>query len=272
MDFFWIILSSFTASAYGALVGFGGGVFIIPILVLVFGYPIQYAVGAVVFSLIPSSLITTLLNNKERHVDYATGSILELPTMIGVVIGSSLVAILPKTQLEYVFVIAISAVGFSFFRRKGKNLNQNSFWQRLNAHQPAFIKKDSSGRNLYRVNYLLAASFGLLSGCLAGLLGVGGGFLKTPIMIKIFKIPVKIAAGTALFMILITSVTSTVSHYWLGHILWPYTFPVIIGFVTGPFVAYKAKKHLSSLHLEKLVGISLILAALIMLFNILSKA
>src|SRR5690606_2572217 len=145
MDFFWIILASFSASAYGALVGFGGGVFMVPVLVLVFGYPIQYAVGAVVFSLIPSSLITTLLNNKERYVDYITGSILELPTMAGVIIGSGLVAVLPKSYLEYIFVIIISMVGISFLWKTKDISEKGSIWQGLNAHHPYFTKRNSSG-------------------------------------------------------------------------------------------------------------------------------
>lgn len=265
---FLIAFTAILASAYGAMVGFGGGIFVIPVLVLVFHYPIELAVGAVTLSLVPSSLITTLLNHRHGYVDYITGIILELPTIAGVVLGSFLVALLPRTQLQYVFVIAITIVGLTFFQKKKEDM-QDSYIKRFNERKPNYVKKDAAGNILFRVNYLLAAFFGLLSGGLAGLLGVGGGFIKTPIMIKVFRIPAKIASGTALFMIIMTSFSSTVSHYFLGHIKWHYALPVVAGFIIGPFIASPLKKRISSLHLEKLVGISLLLAAALMLTDIL---
>lgn len=269
MIYLFIAICALLASSYGALIGFGGGVFIVPILVLGFHYPMNYAVGAVTLSLVPSALITTLLNHKEGHVDYATGTILEIPTVVGVIAGSALVSVLPTVQLQYIFVIAITIVGISFLRRRQEStVSKDNFISRINKKEPGFNKKDKNGNILYRVNYLLATFFGLLSGTLAGLLGIGGGFLKTPIMIKAFKMPAKIAAGTALFMIVITSITSSVSHYILGHVVWNYALPVLAGFIIGPFIAIWIKRKLTSAHLEKLVGISLILAACLMLVNI----
>jgi len=265
----FIGLVAVLASAYGALVGFGGGVFVIPVLVLAFHYPMEYAVGAVTLSLVPSSIITTLLNNKHGYVDYITGIILEIPTVVGVVLGSLLVSLLPRTQLQYVFVIAITLVGLSFLKKKKEEAPENNFFKRLNDRPPNFAKKDANGNILYKVNYFIVTGFGLLSGMLAGLLGIGGGFIKTPVMIKVFRIPSKIAAGTALFMIIITSITSSISHYLLGHMKWSYVMPVVVGFVIGPFLGVQLKKKISAGNLEKLVGISLIIAAVLMLVNIL---
>lgn len=271
MTYYLLIgLISLLLSGYGALVGFGGGVFIIPILVLIFHYPIEFAIGAVTLSLVPSSILTTLLNNKHGFVDYKTGIVLETPTVIGVILGSLLVTVLPTALLQYVFIIAITLVGLSFFKKKKEAENENeSFLKRMNNRTPNFIKKDQNGNVLYKINYFLATGFGLLSGTLAGLLGIGGGFLKTPIMIKVFRIPAKIAAGTALFMIIITSITSSVSHYLLGHVKVDYTIPVIAGFIAGPFLGVELKKRIASEHLEKLIGFSLIVAAGLMLVNVL---
>lgn len=268
MTYFLIILIALLLSGYGALVGFGGGVFIVPILILVFHYPIEYAIGAVTLSLVPSALLTTVLNNKHGFVDYKTGLVLELPTIFGVVLGSMLVSVLPTKALQYVFVVVIAFVGLSFFKKK-KETEGEGFLKRLNNHQPNYVKKDNEGNVLYKINYFIATGFGLFAGALAGLLGIGGGFLKTPIMIKVFRIPAKIAAGTTLFMIIITSITSSVSHYLLGHMKMHYVIPVVIGFVIGPFLGVRLKKKMAVERLEKLIGISLVLASCLMLVNIL---
>src|SRR5699024_6177363 len=102
--------------------------------------------------------------------------------------------------------------------------------------------------------------FGLVSGALAGLFGVGGGFMKTPIMLKVFKIPAKIAAATALFMIIITSVTGSVMHTLQGHILFEKSWPVALGFSLGAIIGYKVNTQISDSFLERLIGVSLITA------------
>ena len=56
-----------------------------------------------------------------------------------------------------------------------------------------------------------ATLFGLVSGLIAGLFGIGGGFIKGPLMVLGFGIPARIAAPTALFMIVITSAVGSTS-------------------------------------------------------------
>jgi uncharacterized membrane protein YfcA len=50
----------FIVSAFGTIVGFGGGVFMVPILVLIFNIPIQLAIGCVILALFPSALNSTV--------------------------------------------------------------------------------------------------------------------------------------------------------------------------------------------------------------------
>ena len=93
--------------------------------------------------------------------------------------------------------------------------------------------------------------------------------MKTPIMIKVFKIPAKIATATALFMILVTSITGSISHYMQGHIYISKAMPVIIGFAIGALLGHKVNTHIKSTNLEKLIGFALILASMTMLVNLL---
>src|SRR5699024_9712885 len=95
----------------------------------------------------------------------------------------------------------------------------------------------------------------------------GGGFMKTPIMIKVFKIPAKIAAGTALFMIIITSITGTVMHSFQGHIILEKSWPVVLGFSLGAIAGHRLNTQLKESLLEKLIGVSLITAAGMMFFK-----
>lgn len=266
-----LILIGFAISLYGSVIGFGGGIFMVPILVSLFGYPLDIAAGTAMISLVPSALISTYLNRKKGNVDFRMGILLEIPTMIGVIIGSFILTYFAHKGnlliLEIIFALMILSIGASFFfQRKSANNNHGLFYK-LNNLNPKIIIKNHKNMVAYRVGMYMAVFFGAISGALAGLFGVGGGFMKTPIMLKVFKIPVKIAAGTALFMIIITSITGTVMHSFQGHIVIAKAWPVVLGFSLGAVSGYYLNTRLKESFLEKLIGISLIAAALMMFFK-----
>lgn len=267
-----LIIIGLSISLYGSLVGFGGGIFMVPILVSVFDYSLDIAAGTAMISLVPSSLVSTFLNRKKGQVDFKTGILLEAPTMIGVILGSLVLTYFAKSGnlfvLEVVFALMILAIGATFFMGKKKDHDdKKGFFYNLNKQKPTVVIKNTNNFVAYRIGLYMALFFGLVSGALAGLFGVGGGFMKTPIMLKVFKIPAKIAAATALFMIVITSITGSVMHSLQGHILLEKSWPVVLGFTLGAILGYKVNSKLSNEFLEKLIGISLITAGLMMFFK-----
>ncbi len=264
-----LVIVSILISLYGSLVGFGGGIFIVPILITFFGFDFGTAVGTTMASLIPSAFISTFLNRKNKNVDFKMGTLLEIPTMVGVIFGSLLISFISVNSLKVIFVVFIFILGLSFFIKLGSKNSNLDLFNKLNKLKPSFIIKNRNHSVVYRASLFMLLFFGLLSGTLAGLFGMGGGFMKTPIMIKVFKIPAKIATATALFMILVTSITGSVSHYMQGHIHLSKTTPVIIGFAIGALIGHKVNTHIKSTKLEKLIGLALILASMTMLVNLL---
>ena len=270
LSFLLLVLLSIAISSFGNIVGFGGGVFMVPLLVSIFHFPFTIAVGSVMIALVPSSLIATYYRRKEGFVDFKIGTMLELPTMLGVVLGSYLLTYVKVEILEIIFAVFILGLGISFLKKKKETTDSgNGFFFKLNQISPKFIVKNNLHYVAYRASIWLILFFGLISGTLAGLFGIGGGFLKTPIMIKVFQIPAKIATATALFMIVITSVTGSVTHYLHGHIIFEKALPIIIGFSIGAAIGRKFNLAISSKTLERMIGISLIVAAVVMGTNFL---
>ncbi|WP_339811973.1 sulfite exporter TauE/SafE family protein [uncultured Imperialibacter sp.] len=264
-----IILISFIVSAFGNLIGFGGGIFMVPILVTIFYYPLAIAVGSVMFSLIFSSLAATYFHRKGGHVDFKMGILLELPTMLGVVLGSFLLAYISAHRLEILFSVLVLLLGVSFWLKKeGSDQDSKSgLFYRMNQWRPSFLIENKAHHIAYRASIWMITFFGLMAGTLAGLFGIGGGFLKTPIMLKIFKMPVKIATATAMFMIIITSITGSASHYMQGHIVLSQAWPVLLGFTSGSIASHKLNIGINPEVIEKLIGLGLVLAALVMMAN-----
>ncbi|HLS30877.1 MAG TPA: sulfite exporter TauE/SafE family protein [Flavobacteriaceae bacterium] len=267
-----LVLIGLLISLYGSIVGFGGGIFMVPILVSVFGYGLDVAAGTAMISLVPSSIISTYLNRKKGQVDFKMGILLEVPTIAGVVLGSLILTYFSATgkllYLEVFFALMILVLGSTFFIGKDTDKpKKEGFFYKLNKQKPALVIKNHLNFVAYRISLVMALFFGLVSGALAGLFGVGGGFMKTPIMLKVFKIPVKIAAATALFMIVITSISGSIMHGLQGHILIAKAWPVALGFTLGAIIGYKVNTHLNEAFLEKLIGVSLVSAGLMMILK-----
>lgn len=263
-----LITISFVISLFGSIVGFGGGLFIVPILITAFHFNLGDAVAAVMVSLIPSSVISTYLNSGRDSVDFKVGVLLETPTMVGVILGSLFMSFITAKSIEIIFALIVILLGLSFLVKfKAEKNSKQNFITRLNKMKPGIIIKNEKNAVEYHINFILLLFFGLISGSLAGLFGVGGGFLKTPIMIKAFKIPAKIAASTALFMIIITSITGTISYAIQGHIHLGYAWPIMLGFAGGALLGHKFTLKIKEKTLEIMIGAALIMAGLVMTYN-----
>jgi uncharacterized membrane protein YfcA len=263
---FLIIFFAVIISGFGTIVGFGGGVFMVPLLVIGFHVPLNVAVGSVLIALFPSALISTVYNWRKKLIDYKAGLLLEVPTAFGTVVGSYLSVIIPVFILELVFGIFIVYLGINFvvksYSQQPKNI-RNSVFYKLNKFGPSVIRKTEFGA--YRVSFMMALVFGIIAGTMAGLFGIGGGFLKVPIMVGVFSLPAQIASATGLFMIVITSLTGSISHYFLGNIHFGYAIPVIIGFVIGALTGNSISTRIDEHILKRLIGIGLSLSGMVFL-------
>ncbi len=243
-----IVLLSAGFSFLGTLVGLGGGVFMVPFLVLAAGYPIQMAVGAVALALFPSALISTINNGLKKNIDYRAAIRLEIPTIFGAWLGAYLTSLVPVRPLEFLFAAFILLMAWNLRHKK-----ETSKW----------IERFNTTPKI--------SALGMLAGVLAGLFGVGGGILKTPILLKIFKLPAKKAAATSLAMIMVTAIVSATKHWQLGHID-ERAYPVVCGFALGSITANIYGKRLPDDKVQKLLTITMTLASFAVLAHALFLA
>lgn len=261
-----IFLCAFSVSAFGTLVGFGGGVFMVPLLVLVFGVELKVAVAAVAFALFPAALLSTIANARRGLVDFKLGIVFEIPTVVGAVFGAHLTGSLDPNLLKLLFGMLVGglAVRLMLARPADEHLAgapRSAFFARLNRLRPQLLQQRPSGT--YRMSLWLILGFGLFSGTLAGMFGVGGGFLKTPIMVFAFGLPAHLAVGTSLFMITITTLAASVSHYSLGNLQGETAF-LIVPFVAGALFGNLVKGKLPEKKLMRYIALALLAAGVAM--------
>ena len=260
------------AGVIASLVGIGGGVIFIPLFNLYLGLPIEDAIGTSMFTIIFTSLSGTLYYLKEKRVDYKTGLLMEITTIPGAIIGAATTEILPETVLKTIFFSFLFFSGFKLMVKKDMERSSNFTFKRFGLKflnigwEKRFV--DSQGKEWsYFVNIPLMLICGFFAGFISGLLGIGGGTLKVPILTIILGMPVHIATATSTFMILITSTSGGATHFYLGHVRLEIVLVAATGAVIGAQIGPRLNVKVSSKHLRKIVGTVLILVAANMMYN-----
>lgn len=244
-----------SAALLGTIAGFGGGIFVVPTMVIALGFPIEVAIGVTALSLFPSSLLSSLWNWKNKNIDFKLALLLEPPTVIGAVLGAILTSWLPTRPLEMIFSLFLLFLSYKMRTPPGQPSLWTPLMKKLNDLKPQ-LQNDT-----YKVSCFSAALFGVSAGVLAGLFGIGGGILKTPLMLNVFRVPVRTATATSLAMIVVTSLISGLTHLKLGHVNMVILPFAMGGFLFGAFLGLFIGVRLKDEMIRKFIALSLALAA-----------
>jgi uncharacterized protein len=108
-----VALGSAAAGFLGSLTGLGGGIVIVPLLALLFGVDMRYAIGASLISVIATSSGAAAAYVKEGYSNIRIGMFLEIATTVGALVGATLTARLSTSLIAVVFgVVLISLRGY----------------------------------------------------------------------------------------------------------------------------------------------------------------
>jgi uncharacterized protein len=228
-------LGSLAAGLLGSLTGLGGGVVIVPLLTLVFGVDIRYAIGASLVSVIATSSGAAAAYVKEGFSNLRIGMFLEIATVAGALLGAHLVTAAPRAAIAVVFgVVLISSAAISWRpHRQRPDDSQPSdplaVRLQLDGTYPA-----TGGLVGYHVRRV-PAGFGLMfvAGVLSGLLGIGSGAMKVLAMDQVMRLPFKVSTTTSNFMIGVTAAASAGIYLNRGYIDPGLTMPVMLGVLAG---------------------------------------
>jgi len=235
---------SFAAGFLGALLGIGGGVILIPFLVLFMGVPVHYAIGAGMVAVIATSTASGISYVKGGATNIKLSMFLEAGTVAGALIGALLAARLDEYVLEILFSLVIFYCAFVMFSSMGKFRRawNDKVAERFDLghhhHDPVH------GKQKYGVTNSISGLFGsVAAGCISSLFGIGGGVVKVPLMNQLMKVPMKAAAATSNFMIGVTAATGSLVFIGLGYVVpWivaPVTFGVGLGSLIGSRTSHK---------------------------------
>ncbi len=247
-----VILGLF-AGFLGALTGIGGGIILTPVLALYFGIPIREAVGASLVAVITTSAASSSVHLQRHTTDIRLGMTLELATAFGAAVMAYLVGYFNRSALEGLFAafLLYSAITILTKGGKVKPLEEESAAELDLGVIPPYEPK----------RYPLGMAASLVAGALSGLLGIGGGPIKVPVMYLFMEVPLMVATATSNFMIGVTAAASAIVYYRRGDILVQYAAPLAAGVFVGSLAGARlAPRVHSKVVVYLLVGIMFYLA------------
>ena len=261
-------LGALLAGFLGALTGLGGGVIVTPLLALVFGIDIHYAMGASLVSVIATSSGAAAAYVKEGFTNMRIGMFLEIATTVGAVVGASIATHLPASAIAIIFgIVLLYSAAASSQARKERAADGVPDPLATRLRLDSFYPSDT-GRQEYHVSGV-PAGFGLmfLAGNLSGLLGIGSGALKVIAMDQAMHIPFKVSTTTSNFMIGVTAAASAGVYLRRGYIDPGLAMPVMIGVLQGSLIGARLLPHIHTGLLRRVFAVVVAVLAVEMIYH-----
>jgi uncharacterized protein len=241
----------FVAGVLGALTGIGGGVLLTPVLALHFGIPIREAIGTSLVAVITTSAASSSIHLQRHTTDIRLGMTLELATALGAAVMAYLVGYFNRSVLEGLFAAFLLYSSITILSKGGK-LNGVNGGLPPSGEIPPYQPQ----------RYPLGLGASLVAGALSGLLGIGGGPIKVPVMFIFMNVPLVVATATSNFMIGVTATASAIVYYRRGDILPEIAAPLAVGVFLGSLLGARlAPRVHTKVVMYLLVSIMLYLAA-----------
>ncbi len=264
-----IILAAGTfAGGLGATLGIGGGVFLVPFLTLVMGFPIGVAAAISLTTVIGTSSSVSAGRTGSHLINYRLGMVLEVATAAGSLLGGITAQYMNAHVLERIFAIVAGGVAVTTLSRLNRrNVIVGGDFD-CGPLGGRYVEEESGGVVSYRVKRMplaLAASF--VAGNVSSLLGIGGGIIKVPVLNTWCGVPLRPAAATSAFMIGVTATAGAIIYYGNGQLVPGLAAAAILGVQAGSAAGLRLGASVSSRSLKILLAAVLFAVAGLMFYR-----
>jgi len=262
-----VMLVSALAGFLGALTGLGGGVVVTPVLTLLLGVDMHYAMGASLVSVIATSSGAAAAYVKEGYSNVRAGMLLEIATTAGAVVGAHLTSTVPVPVLAIVFgAVLLYSAWHSMTELPARSAAAGDPLAerlKLNGAFPG-----PTGVVAYQVTRV-KAGFGLMTvaGLISGLLGIGSGAMKVVAMDQVMRIPFKVSTATSNFMIGVTAAASAGIYLRHGYIHPGLAMPVMLGVLGGSLMGARLLGRAKVRVLRRLFAVVIAIMAVEMVYS-----
>jgi uncharacterized membrane protein YfcA len=280
-----LAIIGFVVGVLGGFFGVGGGFLAGPLMFWA-GVPINFVVGTDLAHMTGNSIVSGRRHRALGHVDLRLGALMIIGTLPGVEAGAQLIEWLESignveevVGLSYVFILTSIGLFTAWESLRAIRIKRTdqlevkevlgiqslSYRSRL-LRIPPMIRLPVSG--VEEISVWVILFVGALTGVLAGFLGVGGGFLRMPLLIYVIGVPTHVAVGTDLFEIMISAGFGTLSHALKGNVDILLALTMNTGAAIGAHIGAVTTRYFSGPIIRFLFSFLPLIAAIMVLLRI----
>lgn len=271
-----LLLLGFAAGLLGALVGVGGGLLVVPTLVLVFHIGIKTAIATSLVAVVATSTAASGVYVGHGLTNMRLAMSLELFTTLGGIAGGTVAVWVSPSVLAALFGIIMGVTATLLLTSEDRPVRVAG-----TVGTPALLGAEFPGRlagtyydarsgqviEYQAVRLGVGAGVSAVAGVISGLLGVGGGFLKVPAMALGMNVPIKVAAATSNFMIGVTAIASLFIYVARGYVTPLLAAPVAVGVSLGALLGTRWQSRVSGRVLRRVLSMIVIAVGIEMLLR-----
>ncbi len=278
---FLLVLVGFTVGIVGGFIGVGGGYMVTPALI-VFGFPGYMASGIDMTHIAGKGIVSTIRHRQLGNIDWTLALSMVAGTMLGVELGvrtlvyfknlgiSGIILLITSvvvmftlflyTQIETLRAHRMMSAAIKEGRDSGREMRTSSLPRIFQAIPLLPIVRCRSARVV--VSMWVIVLVGMVTGFLAGFLGVGGGFVRVPALVYLVGASTHIAVGTDLVEIVVSGGYGALRHSIEGHVDIMAVLFMIVGAAVGAQFGSIATSYVRGPAIRYVLSYSLILATL----------
>lgn len=249
-----ILLVGLIAGVASGMFGIGGGVVIVPALVIL-GFGLKEAVGTSLGALLmPVGVFAVIAYYRAGKLKISIAVPIAAGLIGGSIVGAQIVRGLQTGTLQQLYGVFLLWIGWRFAEPR-------KIWRNWRSRTPAPAVVEEDTEVNFAWYFLLAV--GLIAGVLAGMFGIGGGAIIVPALVAFLRFDQKLAVGTSLAALLLpVSLGAVITYYQDGNLEPATAALVAVGLIIGAFGGAKLALGLPSKTVKQLYGFFLIFIGL----------
>ncbi|MHB8090082.1 MAG: sulfite exporter TauE/SafE family protein [Syntrophales bacterium] len=213
MENIWLIPLGFVIGTLGTLIGAGGGFILVPILLLLYpSYTPETITSMSLAVVFFNALSGSYAYSRMGRIEYRSGIIFSAATIPGAILGAITTAYIPRRLFDSIFgVLLLLLAVFLIVRPAGRTETPCL----PNHRKCTVIERDGTEHHFF-YNQSLGVSLSVAVGYFSSLLGIGGGIIHVPVLVRLLNFPVHIATATSHFVLANMALAGTITHIATG--------------------------------------------------------
>jgi uncharacterized membrane protein YfcA len=223
IQYLWLLPLGLVIGAFGTLIGAGGGFILVPILLLLYPDEKTELITAISLAVVFfNALSGSVAYARMKRVDYKSGAIFAIATIPGAILGAISTAYVPRGVFDLVFgiLMIVAAIYLWMSHQEEHALAKHHDSSDVKPRSRFWTERDLVDAEGVHYHYAFNPTTGVVLSIFVGfassLLGVGGGFIHVPALVRLLDFPVHIATATSHFVLAIMALTGTLVHVTQG--------------------------------------------------------